>query len=60
MFLAQDLIWKAAARSPNPNEIMETLMVPLNEFWAVIESGNFREVSALPCAMLALRKLGVS
>lgn len=60
MMLATGLVRQAESRSPNPNEIMETLMVPLEEFWAVIESGKFREVSALPCAMLALRKLGVS
>lgn len=58
MFLATGLTQTAAARSPNPNEIMETLMVPLDEFWGVIDSGQFREVSALPCAMLALRQLG--
>lgn len=59
MFLATGPEERDDARSPNPNEIMETPMVTLEEFWPVIDSGQFREVSALPCAMLALRRLGV-
>jgi hypothetical protein len=57
MFLATGLERIADARQPNRNEIMETLMVPLNEFNAVIDSGLFNEISALTCALLALRKL---
>jgi hypothetical protein len=57
MFLATGLEKLSEARSPNPNEIMETLFVPLCEFDDVIDSGLFREISALPCALLALRKL---
>ena len=45
------------SRNPNKNEIIETLLVPLEEFDAVIDSGLFIEASALPCALLALRKL---
>lgn len=57
MFLATGLERIADARQPNRNEIMETLMVPLNEFNEVIDSGLFNEISALTCALLALRKL---
>lgn len=60
MFLAEGLDWKANRRSPEANEIMETLMVPLREFRSVIDSGQFREVSAQLCAMHALRRLGIS
>lgn len=59
MYLATGLVQKADARKPLENEIMETLMVPLNEFWNVIDSGLFREISAVACATLALRRLGV-
>ncbi|MEI7620368.1 MAG: hypothetical protein WCJ57_02250 [Candidatus Falkowbacteria bacterium] len=58
MYLATDLKKISDARQPNRNEIMETLEVPLDEFRAVLESGLFREVSAVNCAMLALLKLG--
>lgn len=60
MFLATHLVPNADARAPEANEIMETLMVPLNEFRAVIDSGQFREISAQLCAMHALRRLGIS
>lgn len=60
MFLATHLVPKADARSPEANEIMETLMVPLREFREVIDSGRFREISAQLCAMHALRRLGIS
>ncbi len=46
------------ARQPNRNEIIETLEVPLDQFQEVLESGLFNEASAVPCAMLALLKLG--
>jgi hypothetical protein len=59
LFLATDLDEQGQARQPNRNEIMETLMVPLDEFYGVIDSGLFNEASALPCALLALRKLKV-
>ncbi len=58
MFLATELEKRSGARNPNPNEIMETILVPLEEFNDVIDSGLFVEASALPCALLALRKLG--
>lgn len=57
MFLATGLERIADARHPNRNEIMETLMVPLEEFYEVIDSGLFNEISAELCALLALRKL---
>lgn len=58
MMLATGLKKIKDARQPNRNEIMETLEVPLEEFRGVIESGHFDEASALPCALLALQKLG--
>ncbi|MBI3442544.1 MAG: hypothetical protein HY007_02155 [Candidatus Sungbacteria bacterium] len=60
MYIATDLERVAEARKPNPNEIMETLLVPLDEFWDVIRSGLFKECSALPCALLALAELGIA
>jgi hypothetical protein len=58
MMLATGLEKIQDARQPNRNEIMETLEVPLDEWPEVIASGKFREASALPCALLALMKLG--
>ena len=58
MMLANKLKHISGARQPNRNEIMETLEVPLEEFRICIESGLFEEASALPCALLALLKLG--
>jgi len=58
MMMATDLKRIQGARDLNRNEIMETLEVPLDEFRSVIESGLFQEASALPCALLALLKLG--
>lgn len=58
LFLATDLEQIQNARQPNRNEIMETLEVPLNEFQQIIDSGLFEEVSAVPCALYALIKLG--
>ncbi len=57
-WLATDLEKRQGARNPEPNEIMETLEVPLYEFRTVIESGLLEEISAQPCALLALIKLG--
>jgi len=57
LYLATGLVQKAEARKPNPNEIMETLLVPLQDFQSVIDSGRFLETSAVACALLALRKL---
>ena len=59
LFLATDLEQIAEARQPNPNEIMETIMVPIDEFLEVLESGLFTEASAVPCAYKALIKLGL-
>lgn len=57
-WLAIDLEEVAEARRPNPNEIMETLLVDLREFdEEVFESEYFNEVSAQACAGRALRKL---
>lgn len=57
LYLATNLEVVQEARSPNPNEIMETLLVSLEEFEQVIDSGLFVEESALSCALLALRRL---
>lgn len=57
MYLATDLERMQDARKPNPNEIMETLLVPLREFPDVLESGCFNEVSAELCAFRALQRL---
>lgn len=59
MFLATSLKKINEARMPNRNEIMETLEVPLSEFRTVLESGYFKEASAVPCALLAMMKLGL-
>lgn len=58
LLLATDLEPVQDARNPNPNEIMETIMVPLTEFPAVLESGFFVETSAVACAYKALLALG--
>lgn len=58
LYLATGLKKIRAARQPNRNEIMETLEVPLAEFRQVLESGHFRETSAVNCAWMALVKLG--
>lgn len=57
LFLIRDLRRIMDARRPAANEIMETIMVPLSEFWDVIDSGLFTETSAVACALLALRRL---
>jgi hypothetical protein len=57
LFLATDLVKVGEARNPNPNEIMETLEVPVNEFPAVLESGLFSEESAVVCAYKAMIRL---
>ncbi|HTW96853.1 MAG TPA: hypothetical protein VMD74_04325 [Candidatus Methylomirabilis sp.] len=59
MFLAMDLVKIQKARNPNPDEIMETLMVPLREMREVMESKLFKETSAHSCAFEALLKLGM-
>ncbi len=58
LFMATGLEKIQNARSPNRNEIMETLEIPLSDMPAVIESGLFDEISAVPCALLAMMKLG--
>ena len=58
MILASDLIEHQSARKPNANEIIETLLVPLDQFPDVIESGLFVETSALTCSFLALLEIG--
>lgn len=59
LFLATGLEWVQAARKPNPNEIMETILVPLNEFRQVLASDLFTEDSAVACAYKALLTLGL-
>lgn len=57
LFMADGLERLQDARNPNPNEIMETLLVPLDEFRQVLESGLFVEESAVVCAYKALTEL---
>ncbi len=57
MFMATDLEQVQEKRDPNPNEIMSTIMVPIEEFRSVLESGFFDEASAVTCVMLAMMKL---
>lgn len=59
LFLATGLERVQDAKRPNPNEIMETLMVPLREFPEVLASGLFVEESAVVCAYKALIELGL-
>ena len=59
LFLATDLERAQYARKPNPNEIMETLMVPLREFPEVLASDLFVEESAVVCAYKALIEVGL-
>ena len=59
MYLATGIERRQAARNPNPNEIIETLIVPLEEFPEILTSGEFDEASGKMCAALALIKLGV-
>jgi hypothetical protein len=58
LYLATGLKHQSEARDLNPNEIMQTLMVPIEEFKDVILSGHFAEASAVVCAFLALNELG--
>lgn len=58
LFLATDLEKIQDGRAPNRNEIMETLEVPLSDIPEIIESRLFEETSALPCALLAMMRLG--
>jgi hypothetical protein len=58
LYLAHGLEKQQDARNPEPNEIMETLEVPLTQFRDVLKSGLFVEASAVPCALMALHKMG--
>lgn len=57
LFLANNVEMVQAA-TPNPNEIIEIIPVPLKEFRNVLESGLFIEESAVACAYKSLIKLG--
>ena len=59
MYLATGLEKVSEARKPNPNEIIETLLVPLEEFPDVAMSAEFDEASGKPCALMALKTLGM-
>lgn len=59
LFLATNLLYSPENRKPNANEIMETILVPLNEFRHILESGYFVEESSVACAYKALIKLGL-
>ncbi len=54
LFLATNLKLISEKRRLNPNEIIETIMVPIREFKPVLESGLFIEESAVACAYKAL------
>lgn len=58
LMMATGLARKQDARSPNPNEIMESLLVSLDEFPQVLESDFFIEASAVACGYRALKRLG--
>ena len=58
MFLATDLEHIQEARSHRPEEIIETLLVPLDEWKEIMASKKFKESSAHSCAYEALIKLG--
>lgn len=58
MAVATELIPLEAARDPLANEIMATVMVPVDEFPEVLASGLFLETSAVVCAYKALAQLG--
>jgi hypothetical protein len=58
LYLATNVTKVQDARAPNPNEIMETLLVPLAEWQEVLTSNLFREASAVSCAYAALLELG--
>lgn len=60
MFLATELERIQDARNPNPNEIIETLMVPVPQLNQMVDSGLFVETSALSCVLLSLRRLNLS
>ena len=60
LYMATGLVQNAEARKPNPNELMENLPVPLNEFDDVIDSGLWVEESAVACTLLSLRKISRS
>ncbi len=57
MYLATGLTPMIEKRHPERNEIIQTLLVPIREFWGVIDSGFFVEASALSCTMLAIRAI---
>ncbi|MFA6476195.1 MAG: hypothetical protein WCV68_02135 [Candidatus Paceibacterota bacterium] len=59
LYLATDIEPVAEARSPGSNEVMETIMVPVADFYEVLESRRFNECSAVSCAYKALRVLGL-
>jgi hypothetical protein len=58
MYMAKGLKKLGDARNPEPNEIMETLLVPIRDLRKVVNSGHFLEVSAVVCAHKALDKVG--
>jgi len=58
MFMAMNLEKIQEARQPNPNEIMETMEIPVADFREVLDSGYFNEISAALCAYKAQTKLG--
>jgi len=59
LFLATHLSQIQDARDPALNEVMETILVPLDEFPEVLACGDFAEESAVVCAYKALLALGV-
>ncbi len=58
MYLATGLRYDPNTLNRNQNEIMEPIMVPIEHFDSVLESGLFVETSAVVCAYKALIALG--
>lgn len=59
LYFATGLEMRGKARNPNENEIIETLLVPLEEFPEIAMSGEFDETSGKTCALMALKALGI-
>jgi hypothetical protein len=59
LFLATELEYIPNAQSLGPNDIIETLLVPLAEFPEILASGILTETSAVACAYKALEELGI-
>lgn len=59
LFLATNLEREQDARQPEANEIIKTIMVPLEQWPEVLDSDLFTETSAVACAYKALVKMNI-